>query len=67
MLYSDVVQRGLILPRKNKYTKRDVDKVILDSLFKGGQTLSKKQAAFIVKCSAIHWGTEYSKAVAAAM
>ena len=63
MTYSDVVNRGLILPKKQKYTKRDVDRVLFDGLF-SGCTLSPKQSAFIVKCSAIYWGTDYSKTVA---
>lgn len=62
--YSDVVAGGLILPRKNRYTKRDVDNLLLNSLFKGGQTLTPNAARFIVKCSAIYYGTEWSQGVA---
>lgn len=65
MLYSEVVELGLILPKKNKYTLWDVNNAIIGSLFseKLGQALSNKQAVFIVKCSAIYHGTDYSKTV----
>lgn len=65
MVYSDVVRRRLILPHKSKYTVADVDSVMVGSLFNPAGTLSRKEAAFIVKCSAIFHGTDYSKAVGA--
>lgn len=65
MVYSDVVRQGLILPHKRKYTMADVDSVMVGSLFSPGGTLSRKQAAFIVKCSAVFHSTDYSKAVGA--
>lgn len=67
MVYSDVINGGLLLPRKNKYTMRDVRGVMLASLFKpvNGATLTLMQAAFVVKCSAIYHDTEYSQAVGA--
>lgn len=65
MVYSDVVARGLILPRKEKYTKADVDAVMVGSLFSGErQTFSEREAAFIVKSSAIFHDTDYSESVA---
>ena len=65
MVYSEVVKAGLILPAKNKYTLKDVYSLLNDSLFNplNGKTLSITEAAFIVKCSAICHGTEYSKTV----
>ena len=62
-VYSDVVGSGMILPRKKKYTIRDCERVIVDSLFSGGQTLSRQEAAFVVKCSAAFHGTDCSKSV----
>lgn len=69
MVYSDVIKNNLhlILPKKNKYTKRDVDKIIIKSLFNktlnSGNTFTEKQAKFIVKCIAIYHNTDYSKYV----
>lgn len=63
MVYSDVVRQGLILPHKSKYTAADVRKVMADSLFNPPRTLTQNEAVFIVKCSAIYHGTDYSKAV----
>ena len=63
MVYSDVVRAGLILPRKEKYTMKDVHRVLINSLFET-KTLSENEAAFIVRCSAIYHGTEYSRNVA---
>ncbi len=62
-VYSDVVNNGLILPRKAKYTVRDCVSVMINSLFYGLGTFTHKQASFIVKCSAAYHGTEYSKRV----
>lgn len=65
MVYSDVVNAGLILPKKNKYTIQDVYNTQAKSLFEpvDGSTLTLRQAAWIVKCSAIFHDTEYSKSV----
>ncbi len=65
MIYSEVVKAGLILPAKAKYTKRDVDRVILDSLFSGPVTRTLAEAVCIVKCSAIYHDTDYSSGVRA--
>lgn len=65
MIYSQVVSQRLILPRKRKYTMADVDSVMAGSLFRQTGTYSRNEAAFIVKCSAIFHGTDYSKAVGA--
>ena len=68
-VYSDVVNAGLILARKQKYTMRDVNRVITDSLFKPvqGQSVSVETAVFIVKCSAVFHGTDWSDAVGKAL
>lgn len=66
MLYSDVVKKGLILPFKSKFTMNDVRSVMVSSLFANSGTegtVTEKTAAFIVKCSAIFHGTDYSRAV----
>ena len=66
MLYGDIIRLGLVLPKKEKYTMRDVQAVQVQSLFQPveGSTLTLKQSAFIVKWSAIYHDTEYSRAVA---
>lgn len=66
MIYSEVIAKQLILPRKKLYTMADVNKVIISSLFSLDMknSLTEKQAAFIVKCSAIKHDTNYSKSVA---
>jgi hypothetical protein len=63
MVYSEVVSKGLILPKREKYTMRDVNRVMIDSLFRPGQTLGYKEALFIVKCSAVYHGTDWSNPV----
>lgn len=66
MIYSDVINNNwhLLLPKKEKYTKRDIDKVFLESFFDGklnnGSTFSEKQARFIVMCTAIFHDAETS-------
>lgn len=62
-VYSDVVAADLILPRKAKYTVADCKAVMVNSLFRGGRTLSRKEASFVVRCSAAYHDTEYSKGV----
>lgn len=62
MVYSDVIKAGLILPKKGFYTMKDVNKVLVDSLF-GERTLTESEAAFIVRASAVHHDTLYSEAV----
>ena len=65
MIYSEVVNNGWVLPKKAKYTLHDINKLMTDSLFGkyGKRTLTKKTASFIVKCSALYWCTDYTKAV----
>lgn len=65
MQYSDVVKQGLILPKKKKYTMRDVKNVMTDSLFtkKIGRTWTLREAIFIVKCSATYHDTDYSNSL----
>ena len=62
MTYSDVLTRGLILMKKEKYTKRDLDSLVVNSLFSSllGRTLSVSEAKFIIRCSAIYHDTTYS-------
>jgi len=66
MQYSDVVNNGLILPKKDNYTMRDVNDLLVGSLFNpvNGKTLQVHEAAFIIKCSAVYHDTEYSANVA---
>jgi len=63
MNYSQTVKNNLILPKKNKYTKKDVDNLIIDSLFKSGQTLSVKKSVWIVLCSAAYHDSDFSKTI----
>jgi len=65
MVYSDVVKLGLILPIKKKYNWRDVDKVLVNSLFNSvlGKTLDIETAVFIVKCSAVFHKMDYSNSI----
>jgi hypothetical protein len=66
MVYSDVIKNNLhlLLPKKAKYTKRDVDAIAIESFFdsklNAGNTFSEKQAIFIVKCIAIFHNAECS-------
>lgn len=62
MIYSDIVNAGLILPKKTKYTMADVHNVQTESLFTG-KTLSEQEAVFVVKCSAIFHDTDYSETI----
>lgn len=64
MIYSDVLKQGLILPYKKKYTMKDVNKLIVDSLFQSKHgTLTMQTAVFICKCSAVYHGTTWSKSL----
>ena len=69
MVYSDVIAANLILPRKQKYTMRDVKNVMIESLFKpyNGKTIDFETAAFIVKCSAVYHNTDYSNTINTAL
>lgn len=62
-VFSDVRNAGLLLPKKALYTVKDCERVIIDSLFAGGRTLTTKEASFVVRCSAAHHDTWYSKKV----
>lgn len=53
MVYSDVVKNGLILSKKEKYTKIDFERLV-----KAGY--SAKDARFICVCSAIYHNSIYS-------
>lgn len=63
MNYSQVIAAGLIRPKKARYTRKDVDATQVDTLFNPhkGRTLTRREAVFVVKCSAIFHGTDYSK------
>jgi len=64
MLYSEVVTNGLILNKKVLYTFADVNKLIVNSLFNNEvSTLTRCEAVFVIKCSAIYHGTDYSQPV----
>jgi hypothetical protein len=67
MIYSDVINNNwhTILPKKAKYTKADIDRVMVHSLFKpfNGRTLSEREARFIVLCTAIYHDADWSKFV----
>lgn len=63
MVYSDVIENNLIQPAKRFYTMTDVHNVQVNSLFKNGETLTTGDAVFVIKCSAIYHGTDYSKPV----
>jgi hypothetical protein len=55
MVYTDVIEQNLILPKKNLYTIWDVKQLI--------KIHSYSIAVFIVKCSAIYHATDWSKNV----
>lgn len=68
MTYGDVIKRGWhkILPQKAKYTKRDLDKVLLASLLDkniAGRTFTENEARFITVCTAIFYNAKYSKTI----
>lgn len=62
-LYSDVIAENRILPRKKKYTMRDVHNVITESLFRPGGTCTEREAIWIVQCSAVFHGSDWSKSI----
>jgi hypothetical protein len=62
-LYSQIVAAGLILPKKSRYTLRDVKGVMINSLFKNKETITFNEAVAIVKCSAIFHDTDWSNGV----
>ena len=67
MKYFQAVNIGReLLPVKTRYTKRDVDNVLLVSLFNPNLfngTASVNQAKFVVKCFALEIEADYSKYV----
>jgi len=69
MVYSDVIKNKYheLLPRKEKYTRRDINKIIelsfFDSGLNGGQIFDYRTARFIVLCAAIFYNTKTSKNV----
>ena len=65
MVYSDVVSAGLVLDKKQFYTMRDVNRVLVNSLFnpKNGKTFNLEESIFIVKCSAVYHGTRWAESL----
>lgn len=52
----------MILKPKARYTKRDLDSLVVDSLFVGGcKTMLPEEAASIIRQSADHHNTGYSR------
>ena len=64
MRYSNVIKENKILPLKDRYTKRDFDSLIVDSLFTSGPTLTPKEARFVLICSACYHNTSVSRYIA---
>ena len=67
MVYSEVINNAdFFLPKKEKFTMREVNALIINSLFTPykKRILTEQEAKFICRCWAIHYETEYSKAVA---
>ena len=67
MVYSEVISNeNFFLERKEKFTMRDVNRLIVNSLFTPykKRILTEQEAKFICRCWAIHYETEYSKMVA---
>ena len=54
MTYSDIINKGLILEKKNKYTKKDYD-ILLNKGY------NENISSFIVICSAVYHDTSWSK------
>ena len=54
MVYSDVIKNNLILPKKEKYTKRDFLNVLAHGF-------KSTEARFICIVSAVYHNTSYSK------
>ena len=63
MKYSEIVINNLILPKKDKYTIKDVSSVLCNSLFTN-KTLSKIDACRIVLASAAFHDTDFSMSLA---
>lgn len=53
-VYSDVVNAGLILPKKKKYTITDFRKLLAEGW-------DQVDARWIVLCSSTYWKAEYNK------
>lgn len=70
MIYSDVIENKwhLILDKKDKYTKRDVEKLWLESFMNkdinNGTTFTQQECVFIVVCTAIFYESTYSMYIA---
>jgi hypothetical protein len=66
MVYSDVIKNKwhLILSKKDKYTKRDVDKVWIESFMNkeinNGITFTEQECVFIALCTAVFHDSNYS-------
>lgn len=53
MVYSDITKSGEVLPKKEKYTKKDFIKLV-------NAGIPAKKARFICICSAVYHDTQYS-------
>ncbi len=66
-IYKDVIDNDLhlILPKKEKYTKRDMDKLEIERLFNTKlqrvEGFTRNKARFIVLCTAIFHNAEASR------
>lgn len=67
MNYSEVIESGLHLrlPKRSKYTERDINSLIVDSWVEPykGRTFTTEEAVFIVVCTAHYHGAETSNTV----
>jgi len=67
MLYSDVINNGWhkILPKKDKYTKKDMNRVwvasLMDPSLNNGKTFDAKTARWIVICTAAFYDANVSR------
>jgi hypothetical protein len=69
MIYSDVINNNwhLILPKKDRYTKKDIDAVMTESFLNinlnNGKMFDEKTARWIVVCTAAFYDTSFSRYV----
>lgn len=63
MKYREVVQRGLILEDKSRFTAKDCKDLWYRSRGGGQEGLSKEEIRTVVMCSALHHGREFAEGV----
>lgn len=56
MTYKDVKEQNKILPKKQKYTKADMNRLVKNGTSPG-------EARFICLCSAVHYDVDCSKSL----